>query len=162
MPSSYVREALENDDTRSEPAYAYGRRRLSNPGRLRRRREPLAGAPSGLFNSNRVGLGAPAARSFGAATKKSVITVRWLGSNQPVAAADAKLGWGSACGKYVCSKYQKNGKTGAMGRITFKNLPSGPTNWCAFASKGNSYGGNCYTDHNHPIDSAITVLMPKT
>jgi hypothetical protein len=93
--------------------------------------------------------------------KRSIITVKWLFTNKTVADAVVKLGWGKACGKFLCTSYQKKGKTGARGRIVFQNLPTGPTNWCAYAEKGASFGGYCYADHNRPIDSKITVQMPK-
>jgi hypothetical protein len=103
----------------------------------------------------------PAAQSVISPLKNSLITVKWLDTNKPVPDAVVKLGWGKACGDFTCRSYQKNGKTGAMGRITFKNLPTGNINWCAYASKGGSEGGYCFADHSRPIESAITVRMPK-
>ena len=70
-----------------------------------------------------------------AATRKSTITVKWENTKQAVADAVVKLGWGKNCGLLECSSYQKNGKSGAKGRITFTDLPSGNINWCVYATK---------------------------
>lgn len=118
---------------------------------------------TGLSSANHVLSEMPARQNtLSPLNKTGVVTVKWLFTNKTVADAAVKLGWGKACGKYHCTSYQRKGKTGARGRIVFQNLPTGPTNWCAYAEKGASLGGYCYADHNHPIQPEITVQMPKT
>lgn len=97
-----------------------------------------------------------------AASRKSTITVMWENTKQPVADAVVKLGWGKNCGLLECSSYQKSGKSGGKGRIVFMNLPSEKINWCVYAAKLNSRSISCDATHDRPIDSAITIELPKS
>jgi hypothetical protein len=96
-----------------------------------------------------------------AAPRKSTITVKWENTKQTVADAVVKLGWGKNCGLLGCSSYQKNGKSGAKGQITFTDLPSGNVNWCVYASKVNATSTSCDATHDRPIDSKITIELTK-